>query len=163
MMNRKSWIFALLILSGCSVLPGTKTESSIDNPPALSLEKQTAAPFILEAAQGYVNSDNYETPHTYIVDTYRNEVYVDTYEEPSGLTPEEIIENAKNQEVVESIYPIFEIDALDVDEDTFSLQYDSKIVEFTALSDSYYENKEGVRYILDSHKGIDNYIESFFE
>lgn len=162
-MNRKNWVFALLILSGCSALPGTKTESSIDNPPALSLEKQTASPFILKAAQGYVNSDNYVTPHTYLVDTYRTEVYVDTHEEPSGLTPEEIIENAEKEEIVESIYPIFEIDTLDVYDDSFSLQYESKIIEFTALSDSYYENEEGVRYILDSHEGIDNYIESFFE
>lgn len=162
-MNRKNWIFALLILSGCSVLPGTKTESSINNPPALSLEKQTASPFILTAAQGYVNTDNYVTPHAYLVDTYRNEVYVDTYEKPSGLAPEEIIKNAEKEEALESVYPIFEIDSLDIEGDSFSLQYDSKIVEFVALSDSYYEDQDGVRYILESYEGIDHYIESFFE
>lgn len=162
-MNKKIAVLTLLILTGCSMKSETGTEKSLDAGSALSTEELTASPFVLEAAQGYVNSDNYVTPHRYLIDTYRNEVYVDTHEEPSGLTPEEIIENAKNEEVVESIYPIFEIEALDVDDDSFILQYDSKTIEFTALSDSYYENEEGVRYILDSHKGIDDYIESFFE
>lgn len=129
-----------------------------------SVEKQIATPFILKAADGYVNHDNYTTPHTYIVDTYQNEVYVDVYEEPSGLTPEEIIENAKNaDEAEESIYPIFEVESLSAKEDSFTLQFDSKTVEFTALSESYYENEEGVRYILEPHSGIDKYIESFFD
>lgn len=160
-MSKKIVIFALLILTGCAAK--IDTEKSSEDTVTLSAEKITASPFILTAAQGYVNTDNYSTPHTYVIDTYRKEVYVDTYEEPSGLTPEEIIENAEKEEAVESVYPIFAIDVLDVADDSFTLQYDAEIVEFTALSDSYYEDQDGVRYIIDAHGGIDQYIESLFE
>lgn len=162
-MNKKIVVLTLLVLTGCSITPDNDTENTSIDTATLSAEELTASPFILIAAQGYVNTDNYATPHTYLVDSYRNQVYVDKYEEPSGLTPEEIIENAEKEEAVESIHPIFEIDSLDVEGDSIRLQYDAELVEFTALSDSYYEDQKGVRYIIDSHEGIDDYIENFFE
>ena len=162
-MNKKHAVIILLILTGCAKTADVGIEKDTNDSSNPLLEKQTTSPFILKAAQGYVNTNNYSTPHTYLVDTYRDEVYVDTYHEPSGLTPEEIIENADKQEAVESVHPIFEIDALTVEEDSFSLEYDAELVEFTALSDSYYEDQEGIRYILESHAGIDQYIESLFE
>ena len=118
--------------------------------------------FILKAVQGYVKLNDYTTPHTYIVDTDRNKVYADVYEEISGITVEEIIENA-DKAGEELIEPIYEIEDFELRDDSFSFQYDSKIVEFTALSGSYYENQDGVRYTIDSHSGIEEYIESFFE
>lgn len=162
-MNKKHAVIILLILTGCAKTADMDVEKTTNDSSTPLLEKQTTSPFILKAAQGYVNTNNYSTPHTYLVDTYRDEVYVDTYHEPSGLTPEEIIENADKQEAVESVHPIFEIDALTVEKDSFSLEYDAELVEFTALSDSYYEDQEGIRYILESHAGIDQYIESLFE
>lgn len=161
---RKSiFIFSLIgvtaILAACSI----GSETSIKDNSSVSVEEQIATPFILKAADGYVNHDNYTTPHTYVIDTYQNEVYVDVHEEPSGLTPEEIIEQAKNADEEESIYPIYDLESLSAKEDSFTLQFDSKTVEFTALSESYYENEEGVRYILEPHSGIDKYIESFFD
>ena len=158
-----SLIGATTILTACSIDSETDIGNAAENISSVSVEKQIGTPFILKAADGYVNHDNYTTPHTYIVDTYQNEVYVDVYEEPSGLTPEEIIENAKNADEEESIYPIYEVESLSAKEDSFTLQFDSKTVEFTALSESYYENEEGVRYILEPHSGIDKYIESFFD
>lgn len=162
-MQKKFVFLALLMLTGCATRLDMGTEELPEDIETVSIEEITASPFVLTAAQGYVNPDNYTTPHTYVVDTHRKEVYVDRYEEPSGLTPEEIIENAAKGEVVESAHPIFEMDSLGAEEDSLSLQYDSKIVEFTPLSDSYYENQDGIRYILEPHEGIDQYIESFFE
>lgn len=113
-MLKKSLFLVLLILTGCSITPETDTENIIEDTPVLSAEKQIESTFILTAAPGYVNLNNYDTPHVYLVDTDRNEVYVDIYEEPTELTPEEIIENAeKSEEIEEYIYPIYEIESLD--------------------------------------------------
>lgn len=163
-MNKKNLLLVLLILTGCSITPDTDTENFVEDTPVLSAEKQIESTFILTAAPGYVKLDNYDTPHTYLVDIDRNEVYVDIYEEPTGLTPEEIIENAeKNEDIEEFIDPIFKIKSLDATADTFVLQYNSKIIEFTVLSDSYYKDQDGVRYIIDSYSGIEDYIENSFK
>ena len=143
-------VFTLLLV-GCSAENVTDAEKS---------EEAATTSFILRAADGYVRHDNYKTPHTYVVDINRNEVYVDINEEPSGLTPEEIIENAENKPE-EYTPPIFEINVLSVEEDFINLQYDSKNVDFTAISDSYYEDQEGIRYIIESYSGINAYINSF--
>lgn len=161
-MKNKTLLFILLILTGCSINPATDAENSEDASTISSTEQQRDSTFILEAVQGYVKLNDYTTPHTYIVDTDRNEVYVDVYEEISGITVEEIIENADKagEELTE---PIYEIEAFEFEDDSFRFQYDSKMVEFTALSETYYEDQDGVRYTIDSHSGIDDYIESFFE
>lgn len=150
-MLKKIMLVFTLLLVGCSAENVTDAEKS---------EEAATTSFILRAADGYVRHDNYKTPHTYVVDINRNEVYVDINEEPSGLTPEEIIENAENKPE-EYTPPIFEIDVLNVEEDFINLQYDSKNVDFTAISDSYYEDQEGTRYIIESYSGIDTYINRF--
>mgnify|MGYP003404930147 CR=1 FL=1 len=150
-MFKKIMLVFTLLLVGCSAENVTDAEKS---------EEAATTSFILRAADGYVRHDNYKTPHTYVVDINRNEVYVDINEEPSGLTPEEIIENAENKPE-EYTPPIFEINVLNVEEDFINLQYDSKNVDFTAISDSYYENQEGIRYIIESYSGINAYINSF--
>lgn len=161
-MKNKTLLFILLVLTGCSINPATDVENSEDASTISSTEQQRDSTFILEAVQGYVQLNDYTTPHTYIVDTDRNEVYVDVYEEISGITVEEIIENADKagEELTE---PIYEIEAFEFEDDSFRFQYDSKMVEFTALSETYYEDQDGVRYTIDSHSGINDYIESFFE
>lgn len=150
-MLKKIMLVFTLLLVGCSAENVTDAEKS---------EEAATTSFILRAADGYVRHDNYKTPHTYVVDINRNEVYVDINEEPSGLTPEEIIENAENKPE-EYTPPIFEINVLNVEEDFINLQYDSKNVDFTAISDSYYEDQEGIRYIIESYSGINAYINSF--
>lgn len=150
-MFKKIMLVFTLLLVGCSAENVTDAEKS---------EEAATTSFILRAADGYVRHDNYKTPHTYVVDINRNEVYVDINEEPSGLTPEEIIENAENKPE-EYTPPIFEINVLNVEEDFINLQYDSKNVDFTAISDSYYEDQEGIRYIIESYSGINAYINSF--
>lgn len=163
-MNRKNLLLVFLALTGCSITPETDKGNILDDIPVMSAEKQTESTFILTAAPGYVKFDDYDTPHTYLVDIDRNEVYVDMYEEPTGLTPEEIIENAeKSEEIEEYVHPIFEIESLDTTADSFVLQYNSKSVEFTALSDSYYEDQDGIRYVIDSYSGIEDYIENYFK
>ena len=139
-MFKKIMLVFTLLLVGCSAENVTDAEKS---------EEAATTSFILRAADGYVRHDNYKTPHTYVVDINRNEVYVDINEEPSGLTPEEIIENAENKPE-EYTPPIFEINVLNVEEDFINLQYDSKNVDFTDISDSYYEDQEGIRYIIES-------------
>ena len=161
-MKNKTLLFILLILTGCSINPQSDVENSEDTSTISSTEQQMDSIFILKAVQGYVKLNDYTTPHTYIVDTDRNKVYADVYEEISGITVEEIIENAdKAGEGLTA--PIYEIEDFELRDDSFSFQYDSKIVEFTALSGSYYENQDGVRYTIDSHSGIEDYIASFFE
>lgn len=156
-MIKKFMLIFTLMLVGCSAEYVTDTEKSEETTTTL-----TTSSFILRAADGYVHHDNYETPHTYVVDTNRNEVYVDINEEPSGLTPEEIIENVENASD-EYTPPIFEIEALNVENDFINLQYDSKNVDFTVLSDSYYEDQDGIRYIIEPYSGIDTYINSFLQ
>lgn len=79
-------VLYLFLLVGCSI-----EEAATDTPEqTMTIPENTS--FILRAADGFVSHSNYETPHTYIVDVKRNEVYVDKNLEPSGLTPAEIIE-----------------------------------------------------------------------
>lgn len=162
-MRHQTLLIILLILTGCSVNPETDDiEDSAERSVISSTEEQTASTFILKAAEGYVKPDNYTIPHTYLVDRDREEVYVDIYEEVSEITVEEIIENAETAEA-ELTEPIYDIEVFEIEDDSFSFQYDSKVVKFTGLSETYYENQDGIRYIINSHTGIDDYIESFFE
>lgn len=121
--------------------------------------------FKLTAAQGYVNQDNYETPHTYVIDRDREEVYVDTYIE--GFTDEEreAIENMSSEEFDEFIDsrpvpedPLYEIKMLDATKEKIILEYEDERIEFTALSDSYFKAEDGTQYIIEEASSIDAYL-----
>lgn len=123
----------------------------------------------LTAAQGYVSQDNYETPHTYIIDIDNDEVYVDYYEEGfteeeremiSTMSEEELDEYFAEQPIYEA--PIYDITSLEATKDSISFDYGEEAIVFTALSDSYYETEEGVRYLIQENVTIDDYIEFSF-
>lgn len=121
--------------------------------------------FKLTAAQGFVYQDNYETPHTYVIDRNREEVYVDTYiegftdEERAAIeemTTEEFDEFLDSQPVIED--PLYEIKLLDATKEKIILEYEDERIEFTALSDSYFKAEDGTQYIIEEGSGIDAYL-----
>lgn len=148
-------LFSLLFLIGCSVEDASESEQSNQN---INIPENTS--FILRAAEGFVKHTNYETPHTYVVDRERNEVYVGIYSEPSGLTPAEIIEQAQN-DPVEQEHPIFEIEFLTIEDNNITLEYDTHHLEFITLSKSYLKDQNNIWYTIDPYaSGIDGYIQN---
>jgi hypothetical protein len=118
--------------------------------------EQISGSFKLSAAPGYVNPQTeFEMPHTYIIDTESKQVYVDHHHDSSGMTPEEIIENAEELPVYEE--PLYEITSLNATNEEIILEYEEEQVEFTALSDSYFETEDGTRYVIEHGSTLEDY------
>lgn len=158
----------LIVLSGCTV--GQGDQPATDQEEATAENTPLTGSFKLEAAQGYVPHSDSETPHTYVIDTDKNEVYVDI--NPEGFTEEELerITNMTEEEADEFFSsqpeyeePIYDIMHLEAAIDSILLEYEGEAVQFTALSDSYYETEDGTRYILEEDVSIEEYVDSFYE
>lgn len=112
--------------------------------------------FTLEAAQGYVTRDDAETPYRYIIESENNQVYVArnglvfTAEELAALdemTPEKQHEFFGSRP--EPAEPLNEITFLEATKEEIILKYDDERVVFTALSDSHFEDEDGIRYLIE--------------
>lgn len=124
--------------------------------------------FTLEAADGFVYQTNYETPHTYIIESNNEKVFVERYVEGwsdeereafSTMTAEERDEFIDNQPVVEN--PIYVITVLDATKDKIVLEYDDERLVFTTLSDSYFKDEDGIWYIIKyNSNSIQGYLNS---
>lgn len=124
--------------------------------------------FTLEAADGFVYRTNYETPHTYIIESNNEKVFVERYvpgftdeerEAFGEMTPEEQNEFIDNQPVVED--PIYDITVLNATKDKIVLEYENERLVFTALSDSYFKDEDGTWYIVDyNSNNIQGYLNS---
>lgn len=122
--------------------------------------------FMLQAESGYIARDNDQDAEVYIIDTYTNEVYVDgkgkkfTKEERERfeeMTPEE------RQEFIgpeETEGPAYTIKSLETTKEAIILEYADELIEFTALSDSYYEAASGVRYQFHEKASVLDYEKS---
>ena len=127
--------------------------------------------FKLSAAQGYVNSESdIGTPHTYIIDTSKNEVYVETFEEAFTAEDLEAIEEMSDEEFADFIdsqpvyeEPLYEISFLEATVDEIILEYEGERVEFTSLSDSYFEREDGNRFVIEYDSSIDEYKNNLME
>ena len=117
--------------------------------------EQITGTFTLNAAQGYVNHDNYETSKMYIVERNTDRVFVDknvpgfTDEELeafSEMTPEEQGEFIDNQSAREE--PIYDITMIEATTEEIVLEYEGEKVVFTALSESYFKADDGTQYII---------------
>lgn len=129
--------------------------------------EQITGSFKLTAAQGYVSDDNYETPHTYIIDSMSELVYVDRNE--AGFTTEELeaMKSMSEEEVAEFVEskpvfeePLYDIQFLDATKEEIILEYEGERVEFTALSDSYFEGEDGTQYVIEYDSTIEEYKKS---
>lgn len=125
--------------------------------------------FTLEAAQGFVNHDNTETPHTYVIESDTNQVYVDTYSESftdeeleafRAMSAEERAEYFENQPIAEE--PLYDLTVLEATKDEIILEYEDERVIFTALSDSYFKTEDGTQYVIEYNSlDIQDYLNSF--
>ena len=118
--------------------------------------EQITGTFTLNAAQGYVNHDNTETPKLYIVERNNNKVFVDKNSEGfpeevlavwDEMSPEERAEFIDNQPVQED--PIYDITSIEATKDEIVLEYENEQVVFTALSESYFKADDGTQYIIE--------------
>ena len=155
-----------LFLMGCAV----GEEVTPDGEEVVEAEETAPASFKLTAAQGYVDIDNYDIPHTYVIDSENNEVYVDkniqgmTDEEREILTSmsdEAAEEYFANQPVVEESR--YDATLLKVTEDEILIEYEDESLVFISLSESTYEAEDGTRYTIEEDMTIDDYLESFYE
>ncbi len=121
--------------------------------------------FMLSAAPGYVSSESdIGTPHTYIIDTTENKVYVETFEE--GFTEEDLeaIEEMSEEEFADFINsqpvyeePLYEIRFLEATVEEIILEYEGERAKFKALSDSYFEREDGNRFVIEYDSSIEEY------
>lgn len=121
--------------------------------------------FELTAAQGFVGQNNYETPHTYVIDRNQEKVYIDTHLEGftdeereafESMSSEEFNDFINNQPVPEE--PLYAITLLEATKEEIVLEYEGERVVFTALSDSYYKTEDGTQYVIEVSNGIDAYL-----
>lgn len=132
-------------------------------------EEAIMGTFMLKAESGYIAPENEEDADVYIIDTYTNEVYVDgkgkkfTREERERF---EIMTSEERQELIgpeEAEDPMYKIKTLKATKEVIILEYADELVEFTALSDSYYESASGVRYRFEEGASVFDYEESLRE
>lgn len=127
--------------------------------------------FKLTAADGYANrSSAVGTPHTYIIDTDSQEVFVDVIQE--GFTQEDLeaIDNMSEEEFADFINnqpiyeePLYPIDFLEATKDEIILEYEGERETFTALSETYFEREDGMRYVIEYDSSIEDYQNSFID
>ena len=112
--------------------------------------------FTLDAAQGYVQQDDYETPKKYIIERNYDKVFVDknvegfTEEELAAwgdMSPEERADFIDNQPAQEG--PIYDITLIEATTEEIVLEYEGERVVFTALSESYFKADDGTQYIIE--------------
>lgn len=129
-------------------------------------EEAMMGTFILQAEPGYIAPENEVDAAVYIIDTYTNEVYIDgkgktfTREERERF---EDMTSEKRQELigpVETEGPMYKIKFLEATKETIIIEYADELLEFTALSDSYYESASGVRYLFEEDVSVLDYEES---
>lgn len=118
--------------------------------------EQITGTFTLDAAQGFISEDNYETPKKYIIERNYDKVFVDknvqgfTEEELAAMaemTPEEFKEFIDNQSVAED--SIYDITLIEATTEEIVLEYEGERVVFTALSESYFKADDGTQYIIE--------------
>ena len=118
--------------------------------------EQITGTFMLTAAQGYVQEDNFETPVMYIVERNNDKIYVDknrrgfTDEDRAAMeemSPEEFADFIDNQFTEED--PIYDIISIEATTEEIVLEYEGEQVVFTALSDSYFKADDGTQYIIE--------------
>jgi|SRR5690625_1731767 len=165
-------IFTVFLLTGCAATQENSDgieENEVND--VAEAENEENLPdvtenFKLVAAPGYVKPGNTTDPRTFVVDVDTKEVYVETSVE--GFTEEELelIESMTAEEADEhfgfSEYeePLYEIDHIEITDDSIVLEYNDETVVFEALSESYYETENGIRYIIEGNESIAAYKNS---
>lgn len=125
--------------------------------------------FMLKAESGYIAPENEEDAVVYIIDTYMDEVYVDGKGKTFTREEREKFETMTSEEREALIKPVavdgptYKIKSLEITEKTIVLSYAEEFVEFTALSDSYFETESGVRYQFIEDASVLDYEESLRE
>lgn len=127
--------------------------------------------FKLSAADGYQNRPSaVGTPHTYIIDTNSKEVFVDVIEE--GFTKEDLeaIEEMSEEEFADFINnqpiyeePLYAIDFIEATKDEIILEYEGERETFTALSETYFEREDGMRFVIEYDSSVEDYQNSFMD
>lgn len=151
-----------LLLVGCA-----SNEKMTDNRSNQhSVQEQSdelPATFMLEADPSYLPPDNEQDAVVYIVDQHINKVHVrvpgksfteEELEQIDGMTAEEIDELIGLEEEED---PLHEIKYLEATRDFIVLEYTDERCEFTALSESVFENEAGIRYYLEENASISDY------
>lgn len=166
----RKWLVALssLMLFACAAKE-KNAESLEDREQVEESSEEIADTFMLKADRSYLFSgDNEEEVGVYVIEGPKNRVYVQVEEEPyseedlakmAEMTEEELDEFI-GPEVEE---PIYELKHLEMSQEKIVLEYEDKIVELTALSDSVFENESGVRYELEENVSIAEYEDRLFE
>lgn len=157
------FLFSIFFLTGCSIEP-EKIEN--DRTEEIGVQEQLlTGTFSLQAEPGYISAKNDRDAEIYIIDMNNDEVYVqgkgkaytaEDLERLDEMTAEEKSDFFDSQEVEDSLH---EIKALKATKDLIVLEYDDEIVEFTALSDSFFETDTGVRYRFEENASIPTYEE----
>lgn len=117
--------------------------------------EQITGTFTLDAAQGFISEDNYETPKKYIIERNYDKVFVGKNEQGftdeelaamAEMAPEEFKEFIDNQSVAED--PIYDITMIEATTEEIVLEYEGERVVFTALSESYFKADDGTQYVI---------------
>lgn len=125
--------------------------------------------FMLKAESGYIAPENEEDAEVYIIDTYASEVYVDGKGRTFTREERERFETMSPEERDELIKPVdtegprYELKNLEATKERIILEYADELVEFTALSDSYFETASGIRYRFEEDISVMDYEESLRE
>ena len=110
------------------------------------------------------------TPHTYIINTDSKEIFVDIIQE--GFTQEDLeaIEEMSEEEFADFINnqpiyeePLYTIDFLEATKDEIILEYEGERETFTALSETYFEREDGMRYVIEYDSSIEDYQNSLMD
>lgn len=166
-------IILSILLVGCAVSQENVEEKLMNEEVTIGETNENealASSFKLSAAQGFVKDDNYEVPHTYIIDPDKLEVFVHYQEEGftdedremiTNMSDEEAEEYSSNQPEYEE--PIYGITFLEAKKDEIVMEYEGEQVVFIALSDSYYKTEARTQYIIEDGVTISNYKNNFLE
>ena len=97
-------------------------------------------------------------------------MYVETFEEAFTAEDLEAIEEMSDEEFADFIdsqpvyeEPLYEISFLEATVDEIILEYEGERVEFTSLSDSYFEREDGNRFVIEYDSSIDEYKNNLME
>lgn len=77
------------------------------------------------------------------------------------MSEEEFADFINNQPIYEE--PLYAIDFIEATKDEIILEYEGERETFTALSETYFEREDGMRYVIEYDSSIEDYQNSFMD
>ena len=155
-------LFCSLFLVGCTVVEDSSQEN---NETAFQeQENKLTGTFMLKAEHGYIQPDNEEDAKVYIINTTENTVHIEGQGKSFSREDREIMGEGLVGEEMEELFgeievsePEHDLTYLEATKYLIVIEYEDQRVEFTGLSESFFESESGIRYRIEENTSVSDY------